>query len=59
MLPDNFSGAEQAIVVRKEDHSSLDEINRFLHDVLASDLVKDSLKRAKLTGVEASRSPVP
>lgn len=53
-LPDNFSAAEQAIVVRKEDRSSLDEINRFLRDVLASDLVKDSLNRAKLTGVEAA-----
>lgn len=59
VLPDNFSGVEQAIVVRKEDRSSLDEINRFLRDVLASDLVRDSLKRAKLTGVEASRPPVP
>jgi ABC-type amino acid transport substrate-binding protein len=57
-LPDNFSAAEQAIVVRKEDRSSLDEINRFLRDVLASDLVKDSLNRAKLTGVEASRPQI-
>jgi polar amino acid transport system substrate-binding protein len=58
VLPDNFSAAEQSIVVRKEDSSSLDELNRFLRDVLASGFVKDSLNRAKLTGVEAGRSQV-
>ena len=55
-LTDNFSAAEQAIVVRSEDHSSLDEINRFIHDVLASGLVKESLSRAKLIGVEPGSS---
>jgi polar amino acid transport system substrate-binding protein len=58
-LPDNFSAAEQAIVVRKEDSSNLDGINRFIRDVLATDFVKDSLNRAKLTGVEASRPQAP
>ena len=55
-LTDNFSAAEQAIVVRSEDRSSLDEINRFIHDVLASGLVKESLSRAKLIGVEPGSS---
>ena len=56
VLADNFSAAEQAIVVRSEDSSSLDAINRFLQDMLASGFVKDSLKRAKLIGVEAGSS---
>jgi polar amino acid transport system substrate-binding protein len=58
VLADNFSAAEQAIVVRKEDRSSLDELNRYIQDLLASGFVKDSLTRAKLTGVEAGRSQI-
>ncbi len=54
VLSDNFSTAEQAIVVDKKDSARLESINRFLQDVLASSFVKDSLDRAKLTGVQVA-----
>ena len=56
VLTDNFSSAEQAIVVRKEDSANLEAINRFLQEMVSSGFVKDSLNRAKLTGVEAGGS---
>src|SRR5581483_6777794 len=52
VLPDNFSAAEQAIVVNKGDAASIEVINKFLEGALRSGLVKTSLERAKLTGVE-------
>jgi polar amino acid transport system substrate-binding protein len=58
VLSDNFSTAEQAIVVEKKDASRLDSINRFLQDVLVSGFVKDSLDRAKLTGVQAAKNQI-
>jgi len=56
VLADNFSSAEQAIVVRKEDSPNLEAINRFLQEMVSSGFVKGSLNRAKLTGVEAGGS---
>jgi len=56
VLTDNFSSAEQAIVVRKEDSANLEALNRFLQEMVSSGFVKDSLNRAKLTGVEAGGS---
>jgi polar amino acid transport system substrate-binding protein len=55
VLPDNFSVAEQCIVVAKEDAARLDAINQFLEKARTSGLVKASLERAKLTaGVEVA-----
>ena len=55
LLPDNFLVVGQAIVVNKGQTASLEELNRILADVLASNLVKTSIERAQLTGVEAAK----
>jgi hypothetical protein len=55
VLPDNFSVAEQSIVVNKGDSSGLEVINQFIEKARSSGLVKSSLERAKLTaGMEVA-----
>jgi polar amino acid transport system substrate-binding protein len=54
VLADNFSAAEQSIVITKGDRSRLDVINRFIADACSSGLVKASLDRAKLIGVDVA-----
>jgi len=55
VLPDNFSVAEQSIVVTKGDTSRLVTINEFIAKARSSGLVKASLERAKLTaGMEVA-----
>jgi polar amino acid transport system substrate-binding protein len=55
VLPDNFSVAEQSLVVTKEDSSRLDALNQFIEKARTSGLVKSSLERAKLTaGMEVA-----
>lgn len=54
VLADNFSAAEQSIVITKGDRTRLDAINRFIQDACASGLVKSSLDRAKLIGVDVA-----
>jgi polar amino acid transport system substrate-binding protein len=54
VLPDNFSAAEQSIVITKGDRSRLDVLNRFIAEACASGLVKTSLERAKLIGVDVA-----
>jgi polar amino acid transport system substrate-binding protein len=58
VLPDNFSAAEQSIVITKGDRSRLDMLNRFIADACASGLVKTSLDRAKLIGVDVAPSGI-
>jgi polar amino acid transport system substrate-binding protein len=54
VLPDNFSAAEQSIVITKGDRSRLDVLNKFVTDACSSGLVKTSLDRAKLIGVDVA-----
>jgi polar amino acid transport system substrate-binding protein len=54
VLPDNFSAAEQSIVINKGDRSRLDGINRFIAEACATGLVKSSIDRAKLIGVDVA-----
>ena len=54
VLADNFSAAEQSIVITKGDRPRLDAINRFIEDACASGLVKTSIDRAKLIGVDVA-----
>ena len=55
VLPDNFSVAEQSLVVTKGDSSRLDALNQFIEKARSSGLVKSSLERAKLTaGMEVA-----
>jgi polar amino acid transport system substrate-binding protein len=58
VLPDNFSAAEQSIVITKGDRSRLDVLNRFIADACASGLVKASLDRAKLSGVDVAPASI-
>jgi polar amino acid transport system substrate-binding protein len=58
VLTDSFMTVGQAIVVERGDSAArIEELNRFLADVLASGFVKASLDRAALAGVEVA--PVP
>jgi len=54
VLEDDFLVVGQAMIVPKGDAASLEELNRFLVDVLGSGFVKASLARADLAGVEAA-----
>jgi polar amino acid transport system substrate-binding protein len=54
VLADNFSAAEQSIVITKGDRARRDVINRFIEDACASGLVKTSIDRAKLIGVDVA-----
>ena len=54
VLGDNFSAAEQSIVINKGDRTRLDLINRFIADACASGFVQTSLDRAKLVGVDVA-----
>ncbi|MDP9112404.1 MAG: transporter substrate-binding domain-containing protein [Acidobacteriota bacterium] len=54
VLSDNYFVAGQAVALAKGDAARLGELNKMLGDVLASGLVKASIERAGLLGVEAA-----
>lgn len=54
VLPDNFSVTEQAIVIAKGDPAGMEVINRFLNAELTSGAVRQSLDKAKLSGVDVA-----
>jgi polar amino acid transport system substrate-binding protein len=56
LLPDNFYGVEQAIVVAKGNAALLARINRFLDEARASGLVAEAIKRAGVVGVDVAPS---
>jgi len=45
-------------VITKGDRSRLDVLNRFVNDACSSGLVKTSIDRAKLLGVDVARSGI-
>jgi hypothetical protein len=53
-LGDDFLVVGQAIVVTKENHALLETLNRFLEDARSSGLVKSSLERAQIAGVDVA-----
>jgi len=53
-LVDDFLVVGQAIVVTKENHALLETLNRFLDDARSSGLVKNSLERAQIAGVDVA-----
>jgi polar amino acid transport system substrate-binding protein len=55
VLSDNYFVAGQALALAKGDPSRLAAVNRLLEDVLASGLVKASIDRAGLQGVDAAQ----
>jgi polar amino acid transport system substrate-binding protein len=54
VLPDNFLIAEQAVVVEKGGPARLEQVNRFLDEMISSGFVKASLDRARLAGVDVA-----
>ena len=54
VLPDNFYAVEQAIVVAKGNLAGLAVVNRFIDEARKSGLLKSTLERAKLSGVEVA-----
>ena len=57
VLADNYFVAGQAIAIAKGDPSHLGALNRLLGEVLATGLVKASIDRAGLRGVDAAPAP--
>jgi polar amino acid transport system substrate-binding protein len=53
-LPDSFLEVEQCFVVGKNDRSKLDPIERFVAEARSSGFIKQSIERAKLTGVDVA-----
>ena len=54
LLPDNFYGVEQAVIVPKGETARLAIINRFIDEARASGLIADSIGRAGLVGVDVA-----
>lgn len=60
LVPDNFYGVEQAIIVPKGDAARLAVVNRFIEEARASGLIAGSITRARLVGVDvAPHAPRP
>jgi polar amino acid transport system substrate-binding protein len=61
LVPDNFYGVEQAVIVPKGATVRLTVIDRFIDEARASGFIADSIARAGLVGVDVapagSRSP--
>ena len=61
LVPDNFYGVEQAVIVPKGETARLAIINRFIDEARASGFIADSIARAGLVGVDVappgSRTP--
>jgi polar amino acid transport system substrate-binding protein len=53
-LPDSFLEVEQCFVVGKSDRSKLDALERFVAEARTSGFIKQSIERAKLTGVDVA-----
>jgi len=61
LVPDNFYGVEQAVIVPKGEAARLAIINRFIDEARASGSIAESIARAGLVGVDVapagSRTP--
>jgi polar amino acid transport system substrate-binding protein len=54
LVPDNFYGVEQSVIVPKGEAARLAIINRFLDEARASGLIADAIARAGLIGVDVA-----
>ena len=52
LLPDNFYGVEQCIVVKKGNTALLEVVQKFLDDARASGFTASAIERAGIAGVE-------
>jgi polar amino acid transport system substrate-binding protein len=54
LVPDNFYGVEQAVIVPKGQVARLAIVNRFLDEARASGFVAATIARAGLVGVDVA-----
>ena len=54
LVPDNFYGVEQSVIVPKGEAARLMIVNRFLDEARASGLIADAIARAGLVGVDVA-----
>jgi polar amino acid transport system substrate-binding protein len=54
LVPDNFYGVEQAVIVPKGDSAKLAIIERFIDEARASGFIADAIKRSGLIGVDVA-----
>ena len=59
LVPDNFYGVEQAMIVPKGDAARLAIVNRVLDEARASGLIADAIARAGLVGVDVAPARAP
>ena len=57
LVPDNFYGVEQAVIVRKGEAGRLEIVNRVLTEARASGLIAGAIERAGLVGVDVAPAP--
>jgi polar amino acid transport system substrate-binding protein len=54
LLPDNFYGVPQAIIVKKGNAALLAAVDRMLDEARASGLIEGAIRRAGLVGVDVA-----
>jgi polar amino acid transport system substrate-binding protein len=54
LLPDNFYGVEQSIIVKKDNKALLEVVDRFLDEARNSRFVASAIERAGLVGVDVA-----
>jgi len=54
ILPDNFYGVEQAVIVRKGNKALLDVVEKLLDEARSSGLIAGAIARAGLAGVDVA-----
>jgi polar amino acid transport system substrate-binding protein len=54
LLPDNFYGVEQSVIVPKGHNALLEEVNAVLADARSSGLVADAITRSGLIGLDVA-----
>jgi polar amino acid transport system substrate-binding protein len=59
LLPDNFYGVEQSIIVKKGNKPLLDAVEEFLDEARKSGFVASAIARAGLVGVDVAPGPQP
>jgi polar amino acid transport system substrate-binding protein len=54
VLPDNFYGVEQAIIVNKGETAKLAAVNKLIDETRISGLIQSAIERAGLKGVDVA-----
>ncbi|MDB5597968.1 MAG: amino acid transporter substrate-binding protein [Xanthobacteraceae bacterium] len=54
MLPDNFYGVEQSVIVQKGNTKLLEAVNRYLSEARESEFIAGSLKRSGIVGLDVA-----